>query len=461
MRCKPKRLDFSFAVSPGPGGFLERPLALGMGIVFVVWLLAATATAQDLSSTNIVLNSPETYQLGHSPLNEPAGRAKTAESAPSSFAIPVGSGGFNFNAGLKMEYVDNVYLTQDNRSDDFILVPEFDVAAFFPVGQFNSLNLDVGLAYYEYLRNTKLNTGVPLVNPNTDLAFTLRSGDFKFKFSEAFSFQQSPLYETGSEFYNLFNTALFERYLNRVGCLATWDQHDLVMTAGYFHENLWAESSIYNYIDHSSELFSADAMLATSPKLTLGLEAAGSINDFYNQASYDTWRARVGPAVRINPSPFIKIRMGIGYERIQYDSAQALSLGLTPENTYYAYADIEHQLTRFFRHSLTLSHDNQLGFNAANLEGTTLSYSLTWNPRKMLSITPLASINFYDESFGSGSASLFHERFTFYYAGIAARYQLGRHWRAGASWYYRLKDSEIRIDGYAQNQVSIEVLYQF
>ena len=241
----------------------------------------------------------------------------------------------------------------------------------------------------------------------------------------------------------------------------TWDQNKLVMTAGYFHENLWSDGSAYNYIDHASELFNADAMFATSTMLTVGLEAAGSLNNFFNNPSYDTWRARVGPGLRINPTSFIKIRLGGGYERIQYDSADASSLGLTPENTYYAYASIEHRINKFFRHSLTLLHDNQLGFNAANLEVSSIMYSLTWAPRKPLTISPLFSVGFYDESFGSTTASLYHEKFTYYLLGIAARYQLGLHWRAGASWNYRLKDSDIQTDGYAQNQVSLELIYQF
>ena len=426
-----------------------------------ILLVAGSACLGQELGQSPVVNSPETYQLGHSPLNEPAALARSSQPAPPRYFIPLGNGGLNLSAGLKGEYVDNVYLTEHGAKNDFIIIPECDLGAFFPVGQLNSFGLDVGLAYYQYLKNTELNTGVPLVNPNTDLRFNLRTGDFSFRFSEAFAYQQNPIYETGSDFYNVYNTALFQRYLNRVGCLGTWDQHDLVVDASYYHENLWAESSVYNYIDHASELFSADALLSTSPRLRVGLESAGSINSFDYSMSYDTWRARVGPTVRLNPGPFIRIRMGAGYERIQYDSADAASLGLTPDNTYYAYADVEHQINRFFSHSLTLSHDNQLGFNAANLEGSTVSYALTWNPRKNLRLSPLVYVGYYDESFGSNTANLYHERFMFYMVGLSAGYQLGEHWQANANWTYRLKDSETELAGYAQNQVSLEILYRF
>ena len=412
--------------------------------------------------------STETYLVGQSPVGVAAAVAKLKAAAPARFAVPVGLGGFNFDLGLRAVYVSNVYLTYADPKEDFIIVPECNISAYFPVGQLNSLNLNVGLAYYQYLKNTSLNTGIPLVNPNTDFAFNLYSGDFGFRFSENFSYQESPFFETGSAyyepgsaFYNLYNTALFQRFQNRVGCLVTWDQNDLVMTAGYYHENLWSENATYSYIDHASELFNADAMLATTPWLTVGLEAFGSINNFDNDPSYNTWRAGAGPACRIKASDFVYLRMGVGYERIQYDSPDASSLGLIPENTYYAYLAVEHQINKFFRHSLGVWHDNQLGFNAANLEGTHVAYSLTWNPRKPLTISPMFSVNFYDESFGSTVVNLYHEKFTYYLTGLAVHYQLGAHWRAGASWYYRLKDSDIQVYGYTQNQADLELVYQF
>jgi hypothetical protein len=404
----------------------------------------------------VAISRGQESQTGEAATEPPANVAGLSR-----YNIPWGSGGINFSAGLRGVYVDNVYLTHSGARDDFILVPECDIAAFFPVGQSNTVVLDLGLAYYEYLKNTALNTGTPTINPNSQLAFNIHSGDFTFRFSESFSYQVTPFYETGSEFYNLYNTAQFRRFQNRVGTTVTWDLHDLVVSAGYHHENLWSDGSYYNYIDHASELFNADAMLTLSPLVTAGLEAAGSVNNFDNKPIFDTWRARIGPGLRLNVSQFVKVRAGAGYERIDFDSASVTSLGVRPENTYYAYAGVEHQINRFFSHSIEASHDNQLGFNAANLEGTHVSYSLNWKLNQKLTLSPHVSVNWYDESFGSGSASLYHEKFTYVAAGLAAIRQFGQHWRASLSWDYRLKDSDIQAYGYAQNQVALELIYQF
>jgi len=377
------------------------------------------------------------------------------------YNIPWGRGGFDISTGLQGVYVDNVFLTHTAQSDDYLIVPEANVTAFFPLGLSNSAVLDLGVAYYQYTRNTSLNTGAPLINPNSELGFNLQTGDFTFGFTERFSYQESPVYETGAEFFNIYNSGRFDRYDNRAGVSGTWDLHDLALSAGYSHENLFAETAFYDYVNHSSELAHADAICTLLPTLKAGLETAGSLNHFEDVSTNDSWRARLGPLLRWDISQFIKARMGAGYERIQYDSTVASALGISPENTYYAYAGVDHEINPFFSHSLYLSRDNQLGYQAGNLEGTHVSYSLTWRLREPLTLTPHATVIFFNESFGSGPPSLYHEKFTYVLAGLTALYRLGQHWQAGLKWDYRLKHSEIELAGYAQNQAGLELTYQF
>lgn len=377
------------------------------------------------------------------------------------YNLPLGRGGINFNAGLRGVYVDNVFLTYTGAREDFVLVPECNIAAFFPIGRTNTLALDLGIAYYEYLKNDSLNTGKPIINPNSELAFNVQVKDFQFRFSERFSYQQSPVYETGEEFFNVYNTGLFARYANRVGVLGTWGLQNVEVNASYYHENLLSDGSQYNYIDRASELFSADGFLALSPSLRAGVEAAGSINRFDNRTLNDCWRARVGPALRLDLSQFIRIRAGAGYERIEYDSAAASTLGISPENTFYAYARADHELTKFLSHSLEVFYDNQLAYNSGNLAGAHVRYAVNWRPKRALTVRPHVEAIFYDESYGSGPPALYHERFNYVLAGIGARYDFGQHLWAGLNWDYRLKDSEVKTSGYAQNQVALEVTYVF
>jgi hypothetical protein len=433
------------------------------GMLWFAIAIASVATgshavaAQDTSSPG----ATEQNQTSKTFLNQSATEEEVREAAAPHYNIRWGSGGFNFNAGLKFVYVDNVFLTYADPQNDFVLVPNCDITAFFPIGHSNTLALNVGIDFYHYFKNTELNSAAPLINPGSEIAFNLQTGDFTFRFSDQFSYQVSPVYENGAEYYNLYNTGEFARFLNIGGVAMKWDLNHLVVTAGFHNEALFANGSTYSYVDHVSELFDAGVMLNLTPVITAGLETAGSLNNFVNNTYYNTWRVRGGPAVQLNLSQFVQARMGGGYERIQYDSSSAAAYGLTYENTYYAYAGVEQQINRFFSHTLRGWHDNQLGFNAANLEGTHILYSLTWKPNPKLTLSGIAVYNWYVESFGSNTANLYDETYTFFSPGVQANYQFDPHWLATLRWDYRNKDSDIQVNGYVQNLASIQIVYQF
>lgn len=441
-----------------PPALQLRPgCAAGRLLRYAVAMVCITISSLSIAAEDApIQNQPSKTFLNQSDAQE------TAPEPPAvHYNIPWGSGGFNFAAGLKFVYVDNVFLTYANPLNDFVLVPSCDITAFFPIGQSNTLALNVGIDFYHYFKNTELNTGAPLVNPGSEVAFNLQTGDFTFRFSDQFSYQVSPVYENGAQYYNLYNTGEFARFLNIGGVAMKWDLNQLVVTAGFHNEALFSTESTYDYVDHVSELFDAGVMLNLTPTLTAGLETAGSLNNFVNNSYYNTWRARGGPGLQLNLSQFIRARMGGGYERIQYDSSSADAYGLTYENTYYAYASIEQQINRFLSHTLRGWHDNQLGFNAANLEGTHVLYSLTWKPNPRLTLSGIAAYNWYVESFGSNTANLYDETYTFFSPGVQVSYQFDPHWLATLRWDYRNKDSDIQIDGYVQNLASIQFVYQF
>jgi hypothetical protein len=82
---------------------------------------------------------------------EPLTEEMTTETQPTAptlkrYNIPWGSGGVNLSLGFRGMYVDNVFLTHTDTRDDFVLIPEFDAAAFFPIGQSNTIVVDVGIA---------------------------------------------------------------------------------------------------------------------------------------------------------------------------------------------------------------------------------------------------------------------------------------------------------------------------
>ena len=387
--------------------------------------------------------------------------ATAQSSVPERYNILIGSGGLYFSAAARGIYVDNVYLAHDDRRHDFIVAPQLNIGAYMPIGQLNALSADVGVAYYHYIKNHNLNTETPIVNPNSELKFRIYSGDFRFTLSEKFSYEETPFFESGGQFFNVFNTGRFARYLNRAGGDVRWDLHHLVFNAGYHHEDLFANGSTFNYINRHSEIFNLSADMSVAPKATVGVESAGSLNRFEHKHESDHWRGSVGPSARLLLTDYLTARLGAGYTRVEYNSSAASALGLEGFNTYYAYGELTHQWNELISDTLRVSHDNEVGINAANLEGTHAIYSLDWNATEALRVSPYLGYHHFEESYGPGAVGLYRESFDYYSPGVSMTYVLGQNWRVNVRYDYRRKDSEVSTFGYTQNRVSLMVTYQF
>src|SRR5436853_4013208 len=74
---------------------------------------------------------------------------------------------FRTEARLGATYTDNVFLSDANRKDDFIIHPEVNFNAWMPVGEFNVLRASVGVGYEWFTKNHSLNSDVPLVSPGS------------------------------------------------------------------------------------------------------------------------------------------------------------------------------------------------------------------------------------------------------------------------------------------------------
>jgi len=392
---------------------------------------------------------------------EASARARVRAVTPERYNVRWGAAGLTLSAGFRTEFVDNVFLTHADERVDFILVPEIDAGLFMPVGQLNTLILDLGISYYHYLNNSELNSGTPLINPDSEVVLNIYSGDFAFQVTGAFSYQETPFHEYGGEFFNVYDTGRFARYRGRLGAGMTWDLQDLVVGASYYHEGLISNGSTYDYINRASDLFDVRPMLDVSPSVTVGLEATTGLHRFENLPSQDHWRATLGPALESALTRFVTAKLGGGYTRIQYTSSEANDLDLDDIDTYYAYAGIEHEVNRFVSHELRAGHDNLVGINAPNLKDTYVTYSLSWIANERVRVIPYAGYHMYEESFGEDRAGLYFEQFAFVNAGIRLEYEFAPRWRLTPRYDYRWKDSDVETFSYAQNRAAFTVTYLF
>jgi hypothetical protein len=363
----------------------------------------------------------------------------------------------NVGASLGVNYTDNVFYTE-NREHDVMIRPEITLGALWPISDLNALRLSLGISYEWYLINPTLNAHAPLINPDSELSYHLFVGDCHLRFHENFSYQESLFFNTftgNQPFFNFNNVGTFARLDNKVGVDATWDLNQVLLQAGYYHEDFVSRSSQFDYLDSFSEWFNASVGYRLGDKALAGVEGKASLHYFDQQTILnDHWRGQTGPFLEVTLLEGVTLRTGGGYSMARYDAAGS---GTSDYDNYYAYGRIS-QRTLLFTHSVEGGHETVPGENANNLRNTYVRYSITSPIVEHVELGANFAANMAEEY---GGPSGFDERFTYYTAGFHAGWQFAKQWRTELSYQYILKDSDLADRNYQRNRVTLAVLWAF
>src|SRR5438874_11768640 len=183
------------------------------------------------------------------------------------YNLQVGPIKFRFSATMGVEYNDNVNLAEDGSAvflsptgpilvttspqEDFILRPQINLDALWPITQLNTLRLDIGIGHAFYLDHSNYDTNSVLISPGSQLAFDIFVGDFRINLHDRFSLQQDPVDEIA-----LSNVADYGRFENTAGVSVLWDLNQAVVTLGYDHYNFIATNDQFDYLDRNADIFS-------------------------------------------------------------------------------------------------------------------------------------------------------------------------------------------------------------
>src|SRR5256885_604223 len=196
---------------------------------------------------------------------EEAAQALKKSIADEEYNLRWGPVRFQTQASLGLGYTDNVFYSGENRSEDFLINPEVDLRASWPITELNALRLSLGVGYEWYLNNSILNSDAPLINPDSELEFNVFVGDFRIRLREKFSYQESLFFNSfpgaNELFFNFNDVGKFSRWDNLAGLQVVWDLNRVVLTAGYDHENFIPVTTQFDYLNRASEWFTASASL--------------------------------------------------------------------------------------------------------------------------------------------------------------------------------------------------------
>jgi hypothetical protein len=453
----------SHAISPSP--FARR---LGLAVLIPLLCAAGISRAQDAIRPSLA--------------GEAAAESRRQAIDKIPYNLQLGPIKFRFSATMGIEYNDNINLAEDSSAfflsstgpilittkpqSDFILRPQLNMNALWPITQLNTLRLDLGVGYAFYLDHSNYNTNGVLLNPGSQIAFDIFVSDFRINIHDRFSLEQDPVAEVA-----LSNVADYGRFQNTAGISVLWDLNKAVVTLGYDHYTFISTTSVFDYLDRNADIFSGSIGFTPSSTITVGAEGS-FINTYYDQRVLNDSRTySVGAFLETQLTSYLKLRVAGGYQKIDFDSG-----GLVNDqhnlNDYYANALLSHRINAVVTQNLSVGHETQLGVNSNYVKLNYVRHTTTWN---IFYHTLFSTELFYEDADDSGGSGLLFqpipgvpninpfvaEHIHRYGGALTFGYQLTPHVTLGLRYQYTQKDSDQPLRDYRQNRVAFDGTYSF
>ena len=387
-------------------------------------------------------------------------RSKRAED-PAGYNLHWGPASFSFSASLRGEFNDNVLGAKANPKADLMFNPEVRLGGIWPITALNTLSMSLGVGAQEFVESSVLSSDVPLISPDSELAFQLYTGDFRIRFRDRFTYQESIYYQdafsrTTGDFVNLNDIGKFGRFENVAGVTADWDKNNLVLTMAYDHNDFIAFLDQLNYLTRQSENLALTATFSGKARIRYGAEFKGSYNNYEENIISDHERARLGPFLDVVISPRLSFRLGSGYDGV-YLANNPNPLGQEQLHGYYAYGTVSHALNRLVSYYLGAGHENRLGWQNPNAEATYVELGSAWTVLRNTTLNQY--LRFADAEEQGGRRD---QAYTALQLGVRLEWTFAKRWSAQASYdFTSVANSTYTFNSYDQQRIGLGTRFRF
>lgn len=371
------------------------------------------------------------------------------------YNLRVGPVKFSMTASAGIEYVDNISYSDRNRTSDEVARVELDIHALLPVTKLNTLRLDLGIGFVDYLEHSDATNSNIFITPGSDLSFDLFVADiFRINFHDRFDLRQDPIDQP-----TLSDVTSFARFTNTAGVTVVADLNALVLTAGYDHFNYLTLGGDYDYLDRSAEQFLGSAIYQFASQMYAGIEGTASITSYNDDVLGDATGGTVGGYFDISPTPYLRFILRGGYQYAAFSHglySRAPYSDDTELSSFYWNLTASNRINAYLSQNLTAGRENDLGLTSNYLEVNYVRYNIAW--RASSNITLGGDLFFEDDQESGG---LLDEHLNRYGGDISVGYQFNLQLSAAAHYAYIQKDSDIDFRDYYQNRVGVDLFYRF
>ena len=352
------------------------------------------------------------------------------------------------NPVRKAAQTDSQTIHSDPESD-FILRPNANMQAVWPITELNTLYFSMGAAYQKYFRETDLDRFT--LTPESHTAFDIYIGNVALTFYDRFSFNTDPLAQ-GS----VSGVGDYGRLENTAGLSATWTLNDKVgLSGGYSHQNSYSTTQQFEYTDHTAEMFWVRSSFEVHPAVTVGLDSSFGLNRYDQNILNDSVNYTFGGFAKWKVTDSINAEANVGYSIYDFDQASGSSPVEDVDGVYFDLV-LSHIVNRWMSHQLNAGRTFSVGINSDLQDLYHVQYTAT------LQFIRNLALNFnIGYELGKEPFFLNGETYNRYLLGAGANYQIMTKLSAGLTYHFTTKSSDTASRDYDQNQVTLFLTYRF
>jgi hypothetical protein len=414
---------------------------------FTWWLVSALLLSILLGSENA--NAQESIRPSLAGSLSAESRRPVIDSGQ--YNIQLGPALLSMSALLDLEYNDNIELSETNRKSDLIIEPLLNTNVLWQVSEYNAIRLNLGVGYVKYLNNPRFDSSSLSVTPDSQLAFDIYVGDFRFTIFDQLSIQQNPVTEI-----NLSNVARFERLQNAAGLSVTWDLNKVILFGAYTHYNFYSFDSQFDFLNETEEQFFLSSSLKLSDVLTVGLRSTFAVVNYSENFQNDSTDYSAGAFVETQLTRYLTLSAEGGYQGARFDGG-GFDVDTSQLNIPYGRVQLDHRLNRYWTEHLVAGYGAQLGFTTNYTELAYVHYDANW---RMNLRTTLNFDAFYENGADSpGTVQVEHVNRVG--GGISCTYAVGRKVTLNLGYQIIDRNSDLAGHSYYQNCVIMGLGYVF
>ncbi len=272
--------------------------------------------------------------------------------------------------GMITEFNDNINLDPNKGESDIILRPNLYCRILKPLTEQNQLNFIGRGGFTRYLKHPQYNTNFLTISPDTALSLTCYMREIECVLTDQLSYLHDA---TTSPLLN--KTVSYKRFENTLSLALKWPINEkTVGSALLAREDTIADSKEFKSLSKSIYRASCGASYRLFNVLWLGATVGGYTEHYKQNVQNDNKGLSFSIDLRSIFSEYLSSNCSLGWDRRSYQRKGSIRDPHQSVSTFTIRGRVDHRLTPYTQHSLSISSVPESGFGSNFYTDTSVSY---------------------------------------------------------------------------------------